>query len=252
MKELLSTFGLSGKVALVTGAARGLGAQAAEALAHAGACVVISDILPEVAQETAARIREQGGQALALNHDVTRESDWQAVVAEVVESCGGLDVLVNNAGIAPFESIEDMNEGSYDRLSNVNMRSVFFVTRYLLPKMRSGGRIVNLSSIVARTAFDGIPAYSATKGFVDVLTLQLAASLGPRGITVNAVAPGVIETRLTTGLLEGGGADAVQSMQALAGIGTPDRVAGVVSFLAGPDAGWTTGQVIDVSGGTKL
>lgn len=163
-----------------------------------------------------------------------------------------VDVLVNNAGIAPFASISDMDVDSFDELSAVNMRSVFFVTQKVLTRMGSGGRIINLSSVVARTAFPGMPAYSATKGFVDVLTLHLAAELGPRGITVNAVAPGVIETRLTTGLLEGGGADAVQSIQALAGIAGPDRVAGIVAFLAGPDGIWTTGQVIDVSGGTKL
>lgn len=161
-------------------------------------------------------------------------------------------MLVNNAGIAPFASISDMDVDSFDELSAVNMRSVFFVTQKVLTRMGSGGRIINLSSVVARTAFPGMPAYSATKGFVDVLTLHLAAELGPRGITVNAVAPGVIETRLTTGLLEGGGADAVQSIQALSGIAGPDRVAGIVGFLAGPDGIWTTGQVIDVSGGTKL
>lgn len=239
------------RVALVTGASRGIGAAIAQRLAGEGFHVVVHyGHGAAEARGVCEAIERAGGSASMLQADLSTSDGPQNLADAFTEA--HLDVLVNNAGIAPFESIEDMNEGSYDRLSNVNMRSLFFVTRYLLPKMRDGGRIVNLSSIVARTAFDGIPAYSATKGFVDVLTLQLAASLGPRGITVNAVAPGVIETRLTTGLLEGDGAEAVQSMQALSGIGTPDRVAGVVSFLVGPDGGWTTGQVIDVSGGSKL
>lgn len=239
------------RVALITGASRGIGAAIAQRLASDGFHVVVHYAHGAAeARAVCTAIERAGGSAAPLQADLSLSDGPQNLADALREP--HIDVLVNNAGIAPFESIEDMNEGSYDRLSNVNMRSVFFVTRYLLPRLRDGGRIVNLSSIVARTAFDGIPAYSATKGFVDVLTLQLAAALGPRSITVNAVAPGVIETRLTSGLLEGGGADAVQAMQALAGIGTPDRVAGVVSFLVGPDGGWTTGQVIDVSGGSKL
>jgi NAD(P)-dependent dehydrogenase (short-subunit alcohol dehydrogenase family) len=239
------------RIALVTGASRGIGAAIAQRLASDGFHVIVHYAHGAAeARDVCAAIERAGGSASLLQTDLSMSDGPQNLADALSEP--HIDVLVNNAGIAPFEAIEDMSEGSYDRLSNVNMRSVFFVTKYLLPKLRDGGRIVNLSSIVARTAFPGIPAYSATKGFVDVLTLQLAASLGERGITVNAVAPGVIETRLTTGLLENGGAEAVQSMQALAGVGTPDRVAGVVSFLVGPDGAWTTGQVIDVSGGTKL
>jgi NAD(P)-dependent dehydrogenase (short-subunit alcohol dehydrogenase family) len=239
------------RVALVTGASRGIGAAIAQRLARDGFHVVVHYAHGAAeAREVCAAIERAGGSASLLQADLSMSDGPQNLADALTEP--HIEVLVNNAGIAPFEAIEDMSEGSYDRLSNVNMRSLFFVTKYLLPKMRDGGRIVNLSSVVARTAFAGIPAYSATKGFVDVLTLQLAAALGERGITVNAVAPGVIETRLTTGLLENGGAEAVQSMQALAGVGTPDRVAGVVSFLVGPDGAWTTGQVIDVSGGTKL
>jgi 3-oxoacyl-[acyl-carrier protein] reductase len=191
-----------------------------------------------------------GGSASLVQADLSARDGAERLIAGLSEP--HVDVLVNNAGIAPFASIDDMDVDSFDQLSAVNMRSVFFVTQKVLPRLRAGGRIINLSSVVARTAFPGMPAYSATKGFVDVLTLHLAAELGSRQITVNAVAPGVIETRLTAGLLENGGAEAVQSMQALAGIAGPERVAGVVSFLAGPEGAWTTGRTLDVSGGTKL
>lgn len=239
------------KVALVTGASRGIGAAVAGRLARDGFHVVVHyGSGADEARAVCDGIRQAGGSASVVQADLSARDGADRLLAGLAEQ--QVDVLVNNAGIAPFASISDMDVDSFDELSAVNMRSVFFVTQKVLTRMGSGGRIINLSSVVARTAFPGMPAYSATKGFVDVLTLHLAAELGPRGITVNAVAPGVIETRLTTGLLEGGGADAVQSIQALSGIAGPDRVAGIVGFLAGPDGVWTTGQVIDVSGGTKL
>jgi 3-oxoacyl-[acyl-carrier protein] reductase len=241
----------SRKVALVTGASRGIGAATAQRLARDGFHVVLHYGSGEAeAQAVKADIERAGGSASLVQADLSARDGADRLLAGLTEP--HIDVLVNNAGVAPFVSIFDMDVDTYDQLSNVNMRAVFFVTQKVLTRMRDGGRIINLSSVVARTAFPDIPAYSATKGFIDVLTLQLAATLGPRQITVNAVAPGVIETRLTTGLLENGGADAVQGMQALSGIATPDRVASVIAFLAGPDGSWTTGQVLDVSGGTKL
>jgi NAD(P)-dependent dehydrogenase (short-subunit alcohol dehydrogenase family) len=118
--------------------------------------------------------------------------------------------------------------------------------------MPRGGRIVNLSSVVTRSAMQNLSAYSATKGFVDVLTLHLAGELAPRGITVNAVAPGAIDTRMSGWIREPGGTDTLKQMQALDGVGQPEHIAGVVAFLVGPDGAWTTGQVIDASGGTRL
>jgi NAD(P)-dependent dehydrogenase (short-subunit alcohol dehydrogenase family) len=165
---------------------------------------------------------------------------------------GPIDILVNNAGVAPFASTAEMDEASFDNLAAINMRSLFFVTQKVLPKLNDGGRIVNVSSAVSRTTFPGIPAYSGTKGFVDVLTLHWAAEFGPRGIRVNAVAPGAIDTRMSAWIHSDGGTDALKQMQALAGIGQPEHIAGVVSFLVGPDGAWTTGQVVDASGGTKL
>jgi 3-oxoacyl-[acyl-carrier protein] reductase len=163
-----------------------------------------------------------------------------------------LDILVNNAGMAPFASTEQMSASDFDTLANVNMRSVFFVTQGALPLLTDGGTIVNLSSLVTRTTFPGIPAYSATKGFVDVMTLHWAQEFAPRRIRVNAVAPGAIDTRMSAWMHGPGGAETLKAIQALPGLGQPEHVAGVVAFLVGPDGAWTTGQVIDVSGGTKL
>jgi NAD(P)-dependent dehydrogenase (short-subunit alcohol dehydrogenase family) len=154
--------------------------------------------------------------------------------------------------VAPFATLAATDEATFDGLANVNMRSLFFVTQRVLSHMPQGGRIVNISSVVTRAAMQGLSAYSATKGFVDVLTLHLAKELGERGITVNAVAPGAIDTRMSAWIREPGGADTIKQMQALPGIGQPEHIAGVVSFLVGPDGAWTTGQVIDASGGTRL
>jgi 3-oxoacyl-[acyl-carrier protein] reductase len=242
---------LTDKVALVTGASRGIGAAIAKRLAADGAEVILHyGSGKQEAAVIAAEIVRSGGKATTVGADLSAKDGPAKLAAAVSHS--HIDILVNNAGVAPFANIEDTTEEAYDTLSNINMRSLFFVTKHLLPKLRDGGRIINLSSAVARTAFPGIPAYSATKGFVDVLTLQLAAHLAPRRITVNAVAPGAIDTQMSGWIHQPGGTDTLKQIQALPGIGKPEHVAGVVSFLAGPDGAWTTGQTVDVSGGTKL
>ncbi len=242
---------LQNKVALVTGASRGIGAAIARRLARDGAEVIVHYGSGEAeARDVVAAITGHGGRATAVQADLG-DARGPHHLAEAVKA-QRVDILVNNAGVAPFAAIEDMSETSYDQLSNVNMRSLFFVTQKMLPRIPGGGRIINLSSVVARTAFAGIPAYAATKGFVNTLTVQLAAALGPRGITVNAVAPGAIDTRMSGWIHQPGGQEALRQMQALAGIGQPEHIAGVVAFLAGPDGAWTTGEVIEASGGTKL
>lgn len=242
---------LQGKTALITGASRGIGAAIAHRLARDGAEILVHYGSGEAeAREVVARIAGAGGRASVLHADLAAAGG----PAHLAEGVAGrrIDILVNNAGVAPFAGIEEMDEESYDRLSTVNMRSLFFVTQKILPRIPDGGRIVNVSSVVARTAFAGIPAYAATKGFVNTLTLQLAAALGPRGITVNAVAPGAIDTRMSEWIHAPGGQDTLKQLQALSGIGQPEHIAGVVAFLVGPDGGWTTGEVIEASGGTKL
>ncbi len=242
---------LHDKTALVTGASRGIGAAIALRLARDGAKVIVHYGSGEAeAESVAASIVAKGGQASVVQADLAG-IDGPAQLADLIGT-QRIDILVNNAGVAPFASIEDMDEASYDRLSNINMRSLFFVTQKILPRIPEGGRIVNVSSVVARTAFAGIPAYSATKGFVNTLTIQLASALGSRGITVNAVAPGAIDTRMSEWIHAPGGADALKQLQALSGIGQPEHIAGVVAFLVGPDGSWTTGEVVEASGGTKL
>jgi NAD(P)-dependent dehydrogenase (short-subunit alcohol dehydrogenase family) len=242
---------LQGKVALVTGASRGIGAAIAKRLADEAAEVIVHyGSGADEARAVARDIEQRGGKAHTVQADLAATDGPDALIANIKHS--RIDILVNNAGVAPFASIEQTDAATFDRLSNINMRSLFFVTKNVLPRMPKGGRIVNLSSVVSRTFFDGIPAYSATKGFVDTLTLQLAGALGARGITVNAVAPGAIDTQMSAWIHQPGGAETLKQIQALEGIGKPEHIAGVVSFLAGPDGAWTTGQVIDASGGTKL
>jgi 3-oxoacyl-[acyl-carrier protein] reductase len=242
---------LLNKTALVTGASRGIGAAIAKRLAADGAQVILHyGAGAAEAQQVADDIKKAGGVATTVQADLAAHDGADQLAKRI--TAPRIDILVNNAGVAPFASVQEMTEKDYDTLANINMRSVFFITQKLLPKIPDGGRIINLSSAVSRTFFPGIPAYSATKGFVDVLTLQLAGELGKRNITVNAVAPGAIDTRMSAWIHGPGGTDTLAQIQSLPGIGQPEHIAGVVAFLAGPDGAWTTGQIVDASGGTKL
>jgi 3-oxoacyl-[acyl-carrier protein] reductase len=242
---------LAGKIALITGASRGIGAAIATRLAADGAEVVLHYGLGrDEAESLAATIERSGGMARTVQADLASPDGADRLAAKVASP--PLDILVNNAGVAPFASFEQTDAATFDQIMNVNVRSVFFLTQKLLPRLREGGRIINLSSLVTRTYFPGVLAYSASKGYIDVLTLHLAAELGARKITVNAVAPGAIDTRMSAWIHGPGGTDTLKQIQALPGIGQPAHIAGVVAFLAGPDGAWTTGQIIDASGGSKL
>jgi 3-oxoacyl-[acyl-carrier protein] reductase len=246
---------LHNTVALVTGASRGIGAAIAARLARDGADVLIHyGSGAEEAAALAQSLQSQGHRASTVQADLADPQGPFTLMREVASRLQGrlLNVLVNNAGVAPFAATADTAPDTFDRLAQVNMRSVFFVTQQALPLLATGASIVNLSSLVTRTTFPGIPAYSATKGFVDTLTLHWAQEFAPRGVRVNAVAPGAIDTRMSAWIHGPGGKETLAQIQALPGVGQPDDVAGVVSFLAGPSSRWITGQVIDASGGTKL
>jgi NAD(P)-dependent dehydrogenase (short-subunit alcohol dehydrogenase family) len=245
---------LEGKIALVTGASRGIGAAIAQRLAHDGAELVLHYGSGRAeAEALAASLRDAGHKVHLLQTDLAAADGGRQLVERLAAlSLPRIDILVNNAGVALYAGLADTAPEAFEQLVGVNMRSLFFVTQGVVSRMPDGGRIVNVGTAATRIAFPGITAYSASKGFVDALTLQLAAELGPRGITVNVVAPGAIDTRMSAWIHGPGGTDMLAQVQALPGIGQPAHVAGVVAFLAGPDGAWTTGQVVDASGGTKL
>ncbi len=250
-------FDLSGKTALVTGASRGIGRAIALALAGAGARVAVHYGGNTVAaKETAATIEEAGGSAFTVQADLSLPDAADALIDAVAAELGGtpLDILVNNAGISPDGGIGDIDEADYDRGFAVNVKSLFFLTRRALDLMADGGRIVNIGSGVTRIAFPNGIAYAMSKGAVDTFTLALAAELGPRGITVNTVAPGFVHTDMNANWLHGNPeAEAAASARAALGrVGMPEDIAGPVLFLASEAGRWTTGQVIDATGGADL
>ncbi len=245
---------LHDRIALVTGASGGIGAAIARRLARDGASLVLHyGNGRDAAEALAVELRDRGTTVHTIAADLAQPDGGQRLVAELRH--GGLtrvDILVNNAGVAPFAGSLETDAATFERIVNVNMRSLFFVTQGVVPLMPPGGRIVHVSSAVTRTAFAGVPVYAASKGFVDVLALQQAAEFGPRGITVNTVNPGAIDTRMSAWIRAEGGLDVLKRIQALPGVGQPEHVAGVVAFLVGPDGAWTTGAHVDASGGTKL
>lgn len=247
---------LEGKYALVTGGSRGIGRAIAERLARDGAIVVFTYAGNHAAaQDTVAGIEKEGGTVTALHAPFGEHGDTERLWHAYDEATGhaGVDIIVNNAGIGRSSDLENLTEEEFDRVFAVNVRAPLFVTRGAVSRLRDHGRVVNISSGVSRIAMPEILAYSATKGALDNLTLNLAKLLGPRGITVNSVAPGIIDTDVTAWLHED--ADARQwaiDAAALGRIGQPDDVAAVVAFLAGEDGRWVTGRVVDATGGSML
>ncbi len=250
---------LSGKVALVTGASRGIGRAIALALAREGAFVLVHGRQPS-AEATAVvnEIESSGGAATAVFADLQGDDGpttlLQQTDALLTQRRGdtGLDILVNNAGVIRRETIESVTHAEFDRTLGVNLRAPFFLIQQSLGRLRDGGRIINISSMGARGAFPSMAAYAPAKAGIEALTRLLAVHLGSRGITVNAVSPGLTDTAMNR--VQPGTAAAAQviSTIALGRIGQPADIADVVAFVASDDARWITGQSIEVSGGQSL
>jgi NAD(P)-dependent dehydrogenase (short-subunit alcohol dehydrogenase family) len=245
---------LSGKTALVTGASRGMGRASALALAGAGAQVLVHyGRGAKEADGVVAEIRKAGGRADAVATDLAAADGPHKLTKQARSIIGDrLDILVANAGISKVATIEETSVEDFDRLFAVNVRSPFFLVQQFLPIMSKGSSIVFVSSLAARAVVGTAPAYAATKGAIDTLVKHLASLLGARGIRVNAVAPGVVETDMSNFTKTDSGREFVLGMQALKRIAQPDDIGGVVAFLASEDARWITGDTIHVDGGSKL
>ncbi|HOV83307.1 MAG TPA: glucose 1-dehydrogenase [Paludibacteraceae bacterium] len=243
---------LENKVAIVTGAARGMGKAEAELFAQEGAKVVLADILEKEVAEVANQINKKGGEAIAFKLDVSKAKDWEKVIDEVVKKWGKVDVLVNNAGILSLSGIEDISEEEWDKVMEINAKSDFLGIKYVLPamKMAKKGSIVNISSIYGLIGSGAAVAYHASKGAVRLLTKTVAAELAKYNIRVNSIHPGVIKTPMTEELLK----DAANAKNLLGTtvLGRPAEaieVAYGALFLASDESSFITGSELVIDGG---
>jgi 3-oxoacyl-[acyl-carrier protein] reductase len=245
---------LSGKTALVTGASRGIGRASALALAKAGAQVLVHYSRGEKeADAVVAQIRSAGGRADKVSADLGLKDSPHELTKQVRGIVGErLDILVANAGVSRASPIEETTVEAFDEMFAVNVRAPYFLVQQLLPIMCKDSSIIFVSSLAAHASVNNLSAYAATKGAIDTLVKQFAAALGPKGIRVNAVAPGVVETDMSTFTKTEAGRDAALGMQALKRIAQPDDIADVVAFLASNEARWVTGDTVHVDGGSKL
>jgi|SRR5580658_5609026 3-oxoacyl-[acyl-carrier protein] reductase len=245
---------LAGKTALVTGASRGIGRAIALALARTGAQVLVHYSSNEQeAEGVVAEIRKGGGKAEKVGTDLRQPDGAHALAKRVRDIVGGrLDILVANAGISKSATIEATTVEDFDNLFAVNVRAPFFLVQQLLPALCKGSIIIFTSSLVARASVGTLYAYAATKGAIDTLVKHFAATLGARGIRVNAVAPGVVDTDRSNFTKTEAGREVTLAMQALKRMALPEDIAPVVAFLASDDARWITGESIHVDGGSKL
>jgi 3-oxoacyl-[acyl-carrier protein] reductase len=250
----MNMLNLTGKTALVTGASRGMGRASALALAAAGAQVLVHyGRGAKEADSVVAEIRKAGSRADAIATDLAAADGVDKLARQTRSIVGDrLDILVANAGVSKVATIEETTVEDFERLFAVNVRAPFFLVQQLLPIMSKGSSIVFLSSLAAHAVVGTSPAYAATKGAIDTLVKHFASLLGERGIRVNAVAPGVVETDMSNFTRTEAGRNVAMGMQALKRVAKPDDIGGVVAFLASDDARWITGDTIRVDGGSKL
>ncbi|MEF2965634.1 SDR family oxidoreductase [Paenibacillus sp. M1] len=241
---------LNGKVAIVTGASRGIGRQAAIQLAESGAKVVVNySASQEKADEVVKTIEQSGGEAAAIRADVSKLSELEILFAKTLERFGRVDILVNNAGIMENKAIADVTEEMFDRHFAINVKGTYFACQQAMRHMEKGGTIINFSTSVSGTMLPTYSVYGATKGAVEQLTRQLAKEFGPRDIIINCIAPGQVSTEL---FLNGKSEELVDSFRRMNGfgrLGEPVDIANAIELLVSDKARWITGQTIRVNGG---
>lgn len=246
---------LQGKVAVVTGASKGIGAGIAKALGAEGASVVVNYAGDRKgAEKVAADIVEHGGKAITVQGDVSKSADVKRVFDEGHKAFGKLDVLVNNAGVFKFAPLEETTEAEYQRQFGINVLGPLLTTREALPHFGpSGGSVINISSVVSNMGIPGSAIYAGTKGALDTITLVMASELGPRKIRVNAINPGMVESEgtHTAGFIGGDFQKEIEAKAPLGRIGQPEDIAKVAVFLASDESAWLTGERISASGGHR-
>jgi 3-oxoacyl-[acyl-carrier protein] reductase len=243
---------LTGRAAIVTGASRGIGAAIARRLAADGAIVIVTYARQEAAAHQVAReIESRGGEVDVVQADVADLGAVRRLFAETRANYGRLDILVNNAGVAEFLPLEEVREEHYSRTFDVNVRGPLFAMQEAVRVMSGPGRIVNISSGAAQAAPPGSSVYAASKAALETITRSIAAEVGAKGITVNAVSPGITQTDMLAENIPEAIQQRMIANTALGRLGTPEDIADVVAFLVSDDARWITGQVIGASGGLR-
>jgi 3-oxoacyl-[acyl-carrier protein] reductase len=245
---------LTGKVAVVTGASKGIGAAIAKALAAEGASVVVNYASSQAgADAVVAAITQAGGKAIAVRGDVSKATDAQGIIDSAIETYGRLDVLVNNSGVYAFSPLEEISEEHFHQHFNVNVLGLLLVTQAAAKHLSEGASIINIGSVVSRITPPGSAVYTGTKGAVDAITGVLARELGPRKIRVNTINPGMIETEGTkvAGFIGSDIETALVGQTPLGRVGQPEDIAKVAVFLASDDAGWLTGEQLLTGGGLR-
>jgi len=245
---------LTGKVAVVTGASKGIGAAIAKALAAEGASVVVNYASSQAgADAVVATITQAGGKAVAVRGDVSQAADAQGIIDAAIETYGRLDVLVNNSGVYEFAPIESITEAHFHKQFNVNVLGLLLTTQAAAKHLGEGASVINIGSVVSRVTPAASAVYTGTKGAVDAITGVLARELGPRKIRVNSINPGMVETEGATsaGFIGSDMETALVTQTPLGRVGQPEDIAKVAVFLASDDAGWLTGEQLLAGGGLR-